>query len=128
MVYYRSFMTFQIASHVCNFFKIREYFIELGKNRQRQSTYRLSKAKYNYQNKLTKVNKNTSNYRPRHFPKQTTIGKQKATQQHFNQSLVQNCGNIREDNFCPTRRYLARPDSNGPSFTQFDMNRVGYGF
>ena len=70
-------MTFQIASHVCNFFKISEYFIELGKNRQRQSTYRLSKAKYNYQNKLTEVNKNTSNYRPRHFPKQTTKRKTK---------------------------------------------------
>ena len=31
-------MTFQIASHVCNFFKTSEYFIELNQNTYIQST------------------------------------------------------------------------------------------
>ena len=80
VVYYRSFMTFQTASHVCNFFKTSEYFIELSKNRQRQSTYRLSKAKYNYQIKQTKVKqeyKQLQVNKSRQFPKQITKRKQK---------------------------------------------------
>ena len=97
VVYYKSFITFQIASHVCNFFKKSENFIELSKNRRRQITYRQSKAKYNYQNKLPKVNKNTSNYKPTSedkFQNKLLKGNQKAIQQHFSQSLVQTCGNI----------------------------------